>query len=344
MIKRRVLSGMRPTGRLHLGHLLGALNNWIKLQDEFECLFMVADWHALMSEYQSPSQIKQWAIDNVADWISCGVDPQKSTIFLQSDVKEHLELHMILSIITPLGWLERCPTYKEQLRELTSRELKTYGFLGYPVLQAADILVYKADCVPVGEDQLPHLELTREIVRRFHSLYSALPESDITKSKRGTTTASAIFPEPESLISSTPKLLGIDNRKMSKSYKNYIALSDSEKVIREKVKMMITDPQRIKLADKGNPDICNVYSYYKIFKPELKDEVYDCCLNARYGCTECKKRLAEALIDFLRDIHTRRERLLKNENEIHRILQNGADRARKIASKTMEEVRMAMGL
>lgn len=343
-MKRRVLSGMRPTGRLHLGHLLGALNNWIKLQDEFECLFMVADWHALMSEYQSPSQIRQWAIDNVADWISCGINPQKSIIFLQSDVKEHLELHLILSIITPLGWLERCPTYKEQLRELSSRELKTYGFLGYPVLQAADILLYKADCVPVGEDQLPHLELTREIVRRFHNLYSALSGSNITESKKGRSEKNTIFPEPEPLISSTPKLLGIDNRKMSKSYENYIALSDSSEAIREKVKMMITDPQRIRLTDKGNPDICNVYSYYKIFKPELKTKVYDCCLNARCGCTECKERLAETLIDFLSDIRSRREGLLKNENKIYRILQNGARRARRIASETMEEVRRAIGL
>jgi tryptophanyl-tRNA synthetase len=288
---------------------------------------MVADWHALMSEYQNPSQIKRTVIDNVCDWLSCGINPDKSIIFLQSDVKEHLELHLILSIITPLGWLERCPTYKEQLKELASRDIKTYGFLGYPVLQAADILIYKADCVPVGEDQLPHLELTREIVPRFYSLYQK-----------------KIFPEPQPLISSTPKLLGIDNRKMSKSYENYIRLSDSKRVIKEKVKMMITDPKRVRLTDKGHPHVCNVYSYYRIFKPEVKTEVYDWCRNASLGCRECKQRLGDILVDNLSDIHNRRKELLKNTDKIHDILQKGACRAKRIALETMEEVKRVVGL
>ena len=219
-MKKRLLSGMRPTGRMHLGHLFGALNNWVSLQDKYECYFMVADWHALMSEYKNPARIKDFIIEMVADWISTGIDPEKAVIFLQSDIKEHLELTMILSDITPLSWLERCPTYKEQLKELTGRELTTYGFLGYPVLQAADILVYKAEAVPVGEDQLPHLELTREIARRFNHIYKK-----------------DIFPDPKVSLTRMPRLLGIDNRKMSNSYDNFIALSDEEDVIRKKASL-----------------------------------------------------------------------------------------------------------
>ena len=342
--RKRILSAMRPTGRLHLGHLVGALNNWVSLQQDYECFFMVADWHALMSEYQNPHQIRRLSVDNVVDWISCGVNPDRSIIFLQSDIKEHLELHLILSIITPLGWLERCPTYKEQLRELATRDIKTYGFLGYPVLQAADILIYKADCVPVGQDQLPHLELIREIVRRFHSLYPALSTSGVTESRKGGASRKRVFPEPQPLISSTPKLLGIDNRKMSKSYENYIGLSDTNKIIKEKVRVMITDPKRIRLTDAGNPGICNVYSYYKIFKPQMGKEVYDWCRNAKCGCTECKQRLAKVLVDNLGDIHNRREELLKDKDKIHAILQKGARKAKEIASQTMEEVRRVIGL
>ncbi|MCX5715920.1 MAG: tryptophan--tRNA ligase, partial [Candidatus Omnitrophica bacterium] len=245
---KNLLSGMRPTGPLHLGHLLGALNNWVKLQEEYTCFYMVADWHALMSEYEDPKDLVKNGIEIVKDWVACGIDPKKSVVFLQSAVPEHLELTMVFSVITPLGWLERCPTYKEQLREIKGKDITTYGFLGYPVLQAADIALYRANAVPVGVDQLPHLELTREIVRRFHSLYKK-----------------EIFPEPEPLLTSVPKLLGLDNRKMSKSFGNFIALSDPADVIRKKVAQMITDPERIKLLDKGRPNICNVFSYYNVF-------------------------------------------------------------------------------
>ncbi|TAN61247.1 tryptophan--tRNA ligase, partial [bacterium] len=239
MSKKRILSGMRPTGKLHLGHLFGVLENWKKLQDEYECFFMAADWHALMSEYENPQSLRDNIIDNAADWLSCGISPDKSHIFIQSRVKEHLELHMIFSILTPLGWLERCPTYKEQLREITNRNLSTYGFLGYPVLQAADILLYKADCVPVGEDQLAHLELTREIGRRFNGLYKK-----------------EIFADPKAILSEASRLLGIDGRKMSKSYDNAIAISDEPQAIRKKVQSMFTDPRRIKLSDPGHPEKC----------------------------------------------------------------------------------------
>ncbi len=225
-MKKRILSGMRPTGKLHLGHLVGALDNWVRLQEEYECYFMVADWHALMSEYEHTASFPDSIIDNVIDWLSAGIDPQKATLFIQSEVPGHLQLHMIFSCFTPLGWLERCPTYKEQLREIKGRELTTYGFLGYPVLQAADIAVYKANAVPVGVDQLPHLELTREIIRRFNTLYKK-----------------DIFPEPEPLLTKIPKLLGIDNRKMSKSYGNFISLSDTPRI-----RQYTARPR------KGNPD------------------------------------------------------------------------------------------
>lgn len=325
-MKKRILSAMRPTGPMHIGHLLGALQNWVKLQDEYECLFMVADWHALMSEYEDPKDIQKNIFDMVADWMSCGLDPKKCTIFIQSRVPEHLELAMILSDITPLSWLERCPTYKEQLREMKSRNLTTYGFLGYPVLQAADILVYKADTVPVGEDQLAHLELTREITRRFNKLYTK------------------ILIEPHPLLTKTPRILGLDNRKMSKSYGNYIALSDSPDIIRKKVGSMITDPKRVKKTDKGHPDVCNVCSYYDIFVRSRKDEVCDWCVKAEKGCTECKAQLADAIINHLKDIQKKREGLISNKEEIFGILKEGEEAARKIASKTITEVKRAAGM
>ncbi len=327
MSKRRILSGMRPTGPLHLGHLLGALENWVKIQDTYESFFMIADWHALMSEYKNPEGIKKNIMNMTADWISCGLDPEKCTIFVQSEVPEHLELAMVLSDITPLAWLERCPTYKEQLREMKSRDLTTYGFLGYPVLQASDILIYKAESVPVGEDQLAHLELTREIVRRFNKLY---------KKK--------ILIEPHPLLTKTPRILGLDNRKMSKSYGNYIALSDPPGEIEKKAGSMITDPERIKKNDKGHPDICNVYSYYKLFGPSFIKEVYGYCTGAEVGCTECKKRLAGLLIGRLNGIRKKRETLLSDKKGIRRILDEGAKRARAIASKTIKEVKRAVGI
>jgi tryptophanyl-tRNA synthetase len=318
---------MRPTGRLHLGHLVGALDNWVRLQEEYECFFMVADWHALMSEYEDTANLSEYTIDNVIDWISAGIDPEKSTLFIQSQVPQHLDLYMMFSCLTPLGLLERCPTYKEQMREIKTRNLNTYGFLGYPVLQAADILIYKADKVPVGEDQLPHLELTRQIARRFNGLYKK-----------------EIFPYPDAILTKTPRLLGLDGRKMSKSYNNTINLSDGEEVIKEKISKMFTDPKRVKLTDKGHPNTCNVHSYYSIFVPELKDEVYDWCINAKVGCTECKKRLAAKLVEKLKPFHKRRQELLKDKTGIKEILETGREKATLIAFKTIKEAREAASI
>ena len=326
-MKKRILSGMRPTGKLHLGHLMGALDNWIKLQDEYECFFMVADWHALMSEYEDTTGLSEFIIDNVIDWLSAGIDPKKATLFIQSEIPEHLQLYTIFSCLAPLGWLERCPTYKEQLREIKTRNLNTYGFLGYPVLQAADILVYKADKVPVGEDQLPHLELTREIARRFNSLYKK-----------------PLFPNPEALLTKTPRLLGLDGRKMSKSYNNTIDLSDSPDSIKRKIANMFTDPQRIKLTDKGHPDVCNVFSYYSAFIPGTKEEVYAWCTNASIGCTECKKKLALNLIEFLEPFHKRRQEKALDKARIRKILEEGKIKAISVASQTIKEVKQAMNL
>ena len=326
-MKKRLLSGMRPTGPLHLGHLVGALKNWADLQDEYECFFMVADWHAHMSEYEKPQVIKRYTRDNVIDWISCGLDPQRSTLFVQSHIEEHTELHLLLSNITPLGWLERCPTYKEQLREIKSRNLHTYGFLGYPVLQAADILIYKASSVPVGQDQLAHLELTREIARRFAHIY---------KKK--------VFPEALAILTETPKLLGIDKRKMSKSYDNFIALSDLPDEVRKKCAQMVTDPQRIKKSDPGHPKICNVFSYYKVFKPEVEKEVYQYCTQAKVGCSECKRRLAQALNEKLQPIRQKRAELSKHKSKVEDILKQGEEKASKVAVETLAEVKELIGL
>ena len=321
-MKKRILSGMRPTGKLHLGHLVGALANWTKLQDEYDCFFMVADWHALMSEYENPENLKANILDNIIDWLSCGIDPKKSTIFIQSQLPEHLELYFILSLITPLGLLERCPTYKEQLREITNRDLSTYAFLGYPVLQAADILLYKADAVPVGEDQLPHLELTRQIVRKFNHLYKTV-----------------CFPEPKALLTETTRLLGLDKRKMSKSYNNYIGLSDEPEVIRKKMQSMITDPERIRITDCGHPHKCNVFSYYSIFFPEMKSEAEHRCVKSLIGCTACKKELADKIIDLLAPIQEKRQSLLKDKKHIQEILSAGRLKASSFAQKTIAEVR-----
>jgi len=326
-MKKRILSGMRPTGKLHLGHLVGALDNWIKLQEEYDCFFMVADWHALMSEYENTTDLSEFIIDNVIDWLSAGIDPDKSCIFIQSQVPAHLDLHMIFSCITPLGLLERCPTYKEQMREIKTRDLHTYGFLGYPVLQAADILIYKADKVPVGEDQLPHLELTREISRRFNNLYKK-----------------EIFPSPDAILTTTPRLKGLDGRKMSKSYNNTINLSDSEDTIKHKISTMFTDPKRIKLTDKGHPDFCNVFSYYSVFVPGLKDEAHDWCANAKLGCTECKKRLSLGLIEMLKPFHQRRQELMQDRTKIKEILQAGTDKANSFSAKTLKEVKEVVKL
>jgi len=326
-MKKRLLSGMRPTGPLHLGHLVGALGNWVRLQDEYECFFMVADWHAHMSEYERPQDLKKYTLDNVIDWISCGIDPKGSALFVQSHLAEHSQLHLILSNITPLGWLERCPTYKEQLREIRTRNLHTYGFLGYPVLQSADILLYKANVVPVGEDQLAHLELTREIVRRLEHMY---------KKK--------LLVEPKAMLTKNPRLLGIDRRKMSKSYNNFIALGDNADTVREKVSRMITDPKRIKKTDPGHPKVCNVFSYYKTFAPKLENEVCKDCTNARIGCTECKRKLADILNNVLDPIRKKRKELTLHKSTVEDILKEGAKVACKVAGQTLSEVKALIGL
>ena len=323
--KERILSGMRPTGKLHLGHLVGALENWLKLEEEYDCFFMVADWHALMGEYEDPSGLSEAIVDNVIDWLSAGLDPEKSTFFVQSQVSQHLDLYMIFSCLVPLGLLERCPTYKEQMRETKTRNLNTYGFLGYPVLQAADILLYKADKVPVGEDQLPHLELTRVIAKRFNTLYKK-----------------EVFPYPQAILTRNPRLLGLDARKMSKSYNNTINLSDPPDAIKKKISIMFTDPKRIKLTDKGHPGTCNVFSYYSTFVPGLKDEVSDWCVNAKVGCTECKKTLAGEIIKKLEPFHQRREELLKDKSKVIEMLKKGKVRAGEVAAKTLREAKEAM--
>jgi tryptophanyl-tRNA synthetase len=326
MSKKRILSGMRPTGRLHLGHLVGALNNWVGLQGEYECFFMVADWHALMSEYENSKVIQESIFDNVADWLACGIDTEKSVVFIQSQVPEHLELSMVFSALTPLGWLERCPTYKEQMRELKDRHIVTYAFLGYPVLQAADISLYKAGVVPVGEDQLPHLELTREIVRKFNSMYAQ------------------VFPEAAPLLTKVPRLLGLDGRKMSKSYNNFIALSDEPETIAKKVQSMFTDPKRIRKTDPGHPDKCNVHHYFSVFIPEMKEKVDHWCRHAEVGCTDCKKLLGEHLIGFLKPIQDRRKIYVEDKKKIEGILECGRQKAHDIAQATMKEVRHAIGM
>ncbi len=326
MKTQTILSGMRPTGPLHIGHLVGALSNWAGLQDDYRCFFMIADWHALMSEYADPSIVRDATVQVAVDFIACGLDPERSTIFVQSDIEEHLELHMAFSFITPLGWLERCPTYKEQLRNITDRDISTYGFLGYPVLQAADILIYKADTVPVGEDQLPHVELTREIARRFNGLYGE------------------VFPEPQGKLTRAPRFLGLDGRKMSKSYGNYIALGDSPEEINSKIMTMFTDPQRQRRNDPGRPEMCNVHSYFEVFAPEEAPEVARKCRGAEWGCTDCKKRIAEIVAEKIAPIRQKRETLMADIAGVEETLKAGAVAARRVAKTTMAEVRAAIGL
>jgi tryptophanyl-tRNA synthetase len=325
--KKVILSGMRPTGKLHLGHWVGALSNWIKMQDEYQCYFFVADWHALLSEYKDPTHIKEFSFDNVCDWLACGLDPDKSVIFVQSDIAAHLELYMIFSTLVPLGWLTRCPTFKEQVQQLREKEVNTLGFLGYPALQASDIVLYKSHVVPVGEDQLPHLEIAREIVRRFHFIYGR-----------------QVFIEPQPLLTKTPRFLGLDGRKMSKSYNNYIALDEDDKTIDKKVCSMITDPARIKKDDPGHPQICNVYDYYSIFAPELKSDACQWCENAQKGCVECKNILSSHIKKFILPIREKKQEFLKKKDFVYDILKNGRQRAKAIADKTMQEVKEAMRL
>jgi len=321
-MKKTVFSAMRPTGKLHLGHLVGALHNWLDLQEKYTCIFSIVDWHALMGEYEESQGIQENIIDMAIDWIACGIDPERSILFIQSHVPEHLELQMILSCITPLGWLERNPTYKEQLREIKTRDLQTYGFLGYPVLQAADILLYKARAVPIGEDQLPHLELTREISRRFNHLFKK-----------------DYFEDCEAILTKTPRLLGLDGRKMSKSYQNAINLSDAADEIQKKIKNMFTDPKRVRLIDPGHPDECNVYSYYEVFATEKCAEVKEWCTKAQKGCTDCKKILAEKLNEYLKPIQAKRNELVKDRDKVKDILEEGRKKASVQAKATLEKVK-----
>lgn len=307
---------------MHLGHLVGALANWVELQKQFPCIFSIVDWHAYMGEYEHSHGISENIIEMAADWIACGIDPDKSVVFVQSQVPEHLELAMIFGCLTPLGWLERNPTYKEQLREITTRDLQTFGFLGYPVLQAADILLYKANAVPIGEDQLPHLELTREISRRFNFIYQK-----------------NIFPDCEAILTQTPRLLGLDGRKMSKSFQNAINLSDAPDTLVSRVKQMFTDPKRVRLADPGHPEECNVYSYYQTFAPQMAEQVHAWCTGAAKGCTDCKMILAGQLSKVLEPIQARRQEILQKPERIREILEEGRRKASAIARQTMAEVK-----
>jgi len=323
----RVLSGMRPTGKLHLGNLVGALQNWIKLQDRYDSFHFVADWHMLTTDYADTSELQSNIQEMVADWLAVGLDPEKATFFVQSRLPEHAELYLIFGMVTPLGWLERVPTYKEQLENIKDRDIHTFGFLGYPVLQAADILMYKADCVPVGEDQVPHVELTREIARRFNQFYGD------------------VFPEPQSLLTPSPRLRGTDGRKMSKSYGNAIFLSDPPDVVNEKVRGMMTDPARKRRYDKGNPEVCPVFDHHKLFSPpEVIERVNRECRTAELGCVECKKIMAHHLNEYLAPIQERRKIYERDPQNVWDVLAAGTEKARHVAQETMGEVRAATNL
>ena len=324
MAKQRIVSGMRATGDLHLGNYFGALENWVRLQDEYECFYFIADWHALTTGYEDTSSIRENSRKIVVDWLSAGLDPEKCVIFRQSDIKEHAELHLLFSMVTPLSWLLRCPTYKDQMQQLKDKDIATYGFLGYPCLQAADILIYKANAVPVGEDQLPHLELTREIARRFNFLYTE------------------VFTEPQARLTEAKVLPGLDGRKMSKSYDNTILLSEQPENIKKKVGSMITDPARIKKDDPGHPEVCSVYAYKKIFNADEVEEIEASCKAGKIGCVQCKKGLHEKLSEYMNPMLERRKKLMESPEIIDQILEKGAIKAREVAAATMEEVRKAM--
>ncbi len=325
MTKPRILSGMRPTGALHLGHLTGALDNWVRLQDEYDCYYCVVDWHALTTHYADPSEIAANVLEVAVDWLAAGLDPARSTLFVQSHVPQHAELHLLLSMIVPVPWLERVPSYKEQQQQLEGRDLSTYGFLGYPLLQTADIIVYKADTVPVGEDQAPHVELTREVVRRFNNFYGP------------------VFPEPKTLLTATPRTPGTDGRKMSKSYGNAIFLKDGPDELRQKLRPMLTDPARKRRTDPGDPSVCPVYDLHKAFSSdETRAWAAAGCRSAGIGCLDCKARLSEHLLERLQEIHARRGEYAARPDTVWDILRAGAQRARATAEATLDEVRAAM--
>jgi tryptophanyl-tRNA synthetase len=329
--KKRVLSGMRSTGKLHLGNYVGALENWVRMQEQYECFFFIADWHALTTDYADTSKVKENSVEVLLDWLAAGLDPEKCVMFIQSHVPAHAELHLLLSMITPLGWLERVPTYKEQKENIKEKDLGTYGFLGYPVLQSADILIYKADCVPVGEDQVAHVELTREIARRFNGFYAGKREY--------------VFPEPQALLTPAARLPGTDGRKMSKSYGNAVMLTDPEPVVRQKLKTMVTDPARVRRSDPGNPDVCPVGDLHKIFSSkETMSKVYEGCRSAGIGCIECKGWAADALVQVLNPMQERRKKYEDNPRLAWDILEGGSAQAAKVAATTMDEVRASMGM
>src|SRR5450759_4973712 len=329
--KKRVLSGMRSTGKLHLGNYVGALENWVRMQDEYECFFFIADWHALTTDYADTSRLKENSVDVLLDWLAAGLDPAKCVMFIQSHIPAHAELHLLLSMITPLGWLERVPTYKEQKENIKEKDLGTYGFLGYPVLQSADILIYKADVVPVGADQVAHVELTREIARRVNGFYAGKREY--------------VFPEPAALLTHAPRLPGTDGRKMSKSYGNAVMLTDPEPVVRQKLKTMVTDPARIRRTDRGNPDVCPVGDLHNRFSTkETMAIVYEDCRSAGIGCIECEGWVADAIVNILNPMQERRKKYEDNPRLAWDILEAGSARAREVAGATMDDVRSSMGL
>jgi tryptophanyl-tRNA synthetase len=327
MNKERVLSGMQSSGKLHLGNLVGALSNWVRLQDKYDCYYFIADWHALTTGYADPSPIKESTKDLLINFLSAGLDPERCTIFVQSRVIQHAELHLLLSMITPLGWLERVPTYKEKQQELREKDLSTYGFLGYPLLQTADIIIYRARYVPVGIDQVPHLEISREIARRFNYFYKD------------------VFPEPEALLTEFPKVVGTDGRKMSKSYDNAIYLSDAPEEVERKIMTMVTDPARVKKTDTGNPELSPVYQLHKIFSSkEEQESVAKGCRTAGIGCIECKKVLINNVFKVMEPIWKKRNELILDPGILQDIVDRGTEKATKVAEETMQLVRDAMGL
>ncbi|MHB0884911.1 MAG: tryptophan--tRNA ligase [Bacillota bacterium] len=324
MPRKRIMSGMRPTGRLHLGNYLGALENWVRLQDEYECFFCVVDWHALTTGYADTSDIRANVREMAVDWLSAGLDPERSTFYVQSRVKEIAELHLLLSMVTPVSWLERVPTYKDQLQQLAAKDINTYGFLGYPLLQTADIVIFKADFVPVGEDQLPHLELAREIVRRFNNFYGP------------------IFPEPQPKLTQVTLLPGIDGRKMSKSYGNDISMAATADDIKSRVDMMITDPARIRKNDPGHPEVCTVHSFHGAFSRGELEQIELDCRAGRIGCVQCKRNLTTRLQAVMGPVQERRSRYRERPERVDEILAAGSEKAQRAAAATMEQVRAAV--